>query len=397
MELSYRFRIYPRPLQEDEIERIFGTCRYAYNHYLHFWKQHKDEEGFNFSSFWCLNDFTKFRVGKIFLYDTDVAATRIAISSLEGVIKKYNRGKSGVPKYKSKKNLRQSYTTHGIIRVGEDYVKLPHVGNVKAIISREVNGKIKEATVTRDRNGCYYVSLVCSVKQSDKFEKTGKSIGIDMGVANLATLSNGETIENKKFYSKSKKKVKKLRKRVSRKPRGSKNRRKAEIKLYNAIERYKNQRFDYMHNQTTKIVKNYDLICLESLDIKSMMSGFMFSRIMDAAMGIFVRQIEYKAKYYGKDVVFVPRRFPSSKICSDCGYKMNKMPLEVREWVCPNCGCYHNRDENAAINILNMGTKIYEEAMGTSLVVCGDSVGPLGMATVVEAESESDTKVPHNQ
>lgn len=392
---SYRFRIYPNAIQRKEILEIFGTCRYAYNHYLEYWRKNKDNDGFVFNVGACLRDFTKFRVGKLFLYDTDVTAVRNAIHSLREVVWKYNRHKSGLPKYKSKKSLRQSYKTSNV-SVKDGCVKIPKVGKIKACITRDVEGKIVEAIIVREGTGKYYISLICNNVQKEQFEKTGAVVGIDVGVHNLATFSDGNTIENKRFYGMSKKRIKKLRKRLSRKSSESNNRRKAQQRLCEAIERFRCQRLDYTHKATTQIVKDYDIICVEDLNILGMMQNKeMFEHIADAAFGTFLRQLEYKCEYYGKTFIRVPRYFASTKICNVCGYKNNKIRLSDRKWTCPVCGVRHDRDLNAANNILESGIQIYMEAMGTSPVVCGDSISPVSTAAVDESESGSNTKVQH--
>ena len=221
-------------------------------------------------------------------------------------------------------------------------------------------GRILSATVSQYPSGRYYISLLCTDVESVPTGKTGCPIGLDLGIKDFCVMSTGEKISNPKFWGKSLDKLAKLQKNLSRKTKGGLNYNKARIKVARLQEHIANQRKDFSQKLSTEIIRNFDNVFIESLDIKEMTQRReIASLIMDASWSEFIRQLKYKAKWNDKRVIKIDRFYPSSQTCSKCGYiNKNVKNLSVREWECPNCHSHHDRDMNAAVNILNEGLKL---------------------------------------
>jgi putative transposase len=368
---AYKYRIYPTEEQQLVLWKTINGCRYVYNWALEQRKKAYEADEKMPSCFTLNKVLTAMKQDNEWLYESSNPALQFAIQNMDSAYKhffrrvKEGKEKPGFPRFKSKKNPVQSFQMINNYRVNfeKNLIKLPKLDTeVEIVLDREFEGKMKTGTVSVTSTGKWFVSiLVDDGKELPEPEPytSHSTIGIDMGLTHFAILSDGTKIENPRHLKNSEKRLACLQRRLSRKKKGSQNRKKAIHKVAKMHEKISNQRSDFLHKLSITLIRENQAIAIEDLNVKGMVKNEKLAKhISDASWSTFKNMLEYKAAWNGKTVLKIGRFIASSKLCSHCGYKPSEMSLSVRTWTCPVCGSIHDRDINAAINIKNIALGI---------------------------------------
>ncbi len=378
---AYKYRIYPNREQQELINKHIGCCRYVYNFCLEKKINAYKESKKSISCFELIKLLPSLKKEKetSFLKEVNSLSLQAAIRNLDSAYKRFFKEKKGFPKFKSKRNARQSFQVvqNTTVNFDEKKVFIPKFKEgIKCRFHRFFDGKIKTSTISRTSTGKYYISILIELNEDNPKKKPideNKAVGIDLGIKTFATLSNGEEIANPKNLKNAIVKLKRLQKRLSKKVKGSNNREKARKVLARQYERVTNRRNDFLEKVTHQLITTYDTICLETLSARNMMKNHHLAQALsDIAIGRFNELIEQKAEWYGTNILRIGRFEPSSKMCS-CGYVYRDLKLSQRVWTCPNCSRRNQRDLLAANNIKAFAFNKRHNTTGTAEInACGD-------------------------
>ena len=362
MKRAYKYKIKPTMKQQRQLLQAFGCARFIYNWGLDKKTKAWTNEHKSISYFELAKELTQLKQTEEYKWLKDVSSDSLqqALRNLDNAYTQFFKAKKGFPKFKSKKHSKDCVKF--IMNVGFDFdnwrVKIPKCGWVKLCKNKFFDlstSKIGTLTVSRDKCGDYWCSIVVEDNKPQKSKakiSEGTSVGIDLGIKDYAILSDGTKYSNPKYYESNRLKLKVLQQKFARTQKGSNRHQVMRLKVARQYRKITNSRIDFLHKLSTNLIKKYDTICLENLNVEGMMKNHNLAMaIQSASWSEFIRQLKYKAEWEGKNIVFIGRFEPSSKTCSKCGYVKRDLKLSDREWICPICGEYHDRDVNAAVNI----------------------------------------------
>lgn len=380
IEKGFKYRIYPKDNQIEQIENMFNAKRFVWNYFLninkHRLNHHKSV--LNYTKMSRL--LTLLKKKKTWLNTCEKSVLQNTLKAQYETFLKFFKKECGFPKFKSYKNNYQSikinytngnigvlekeikYTSTNKFKKQNCKIKLPKVKQIKIAYSRQYEGRIVSCTLSRDTDNKYYISLCCINIEPKPLKQTGAVVGIDLGIKEFATTSDNKVINNPKFYRKYEQNLIKSQRKLSKREKSSNNRNKQRLKVNKWHKKIANCRIDFLQKLSTELIRNYDIICLEDLNVSGMVKNHKLAKsISDASFFEFNRELKYKVRWYEKQISYVNRFYPSSQICSSCGTQSSQTKdLAVRTYACQECGLEIDRDYNASINILNEGLRILE-------------------------------------
>lgn len=373
---AVKIRLYPNKTQEQTLNKVLGCYRFVYNQCLAQKQNAYKADKTNLK----VTDLSKWFHGTLlkdeqyaWLKEQNTKVMKQAIRQMDGAYQKFFKQHNGFPKFKSKKDKQSALfpidaiskrntfeTRHIILTTALKNIKF-RCSDLYFRRLQKYNKNIRSATLSKTKSGNFFLSILIEMEDTElkKFEHTNKQVGIDLGVKDFVIKSDGEVFENKHFFKKEEKQIKKLQRQLSKKVKGSNNRKKAQVRIAKLFERITNKKDAYIHYVTNELLANFDTIFMEDLNVQGMLRNHHLAKaIQEVGFYRFKEILTNKATVNNKQVVFVDRYFPSSKTCSVCGYKKRDLMLSDREWVCPKCGTKHDRDINAAVNILLEGQRM---------------------------------------
>jgi putative transposase len=369
VKIRYRYRLYPTPEQEKYLAREFGAARYAYNWALRL-RSDAFRDGVRLNDLKTSAAWTKERRSLSWALETSCVPPQQALRHLQTAFVNFFEKRAEYPSFKKKARKQNAEYTRSAFQYDPEtrLLSFAKLGAMKVRWSRAFVSEPTTATITKSPSGRYHVTLCLDEPEPAHFPKTGNAIGVDLGLNRLATLSNGERIANPRFLGKRLKDLAHLQRDLSRRKKGSGRWNRARIKVARLQEKISDTREDQIHKVTLDLVRRFDFIAIEDLHVRGMSKLRSLARsVSDAGLGMFRTFLEYKAKWYGKEALVIDRWYPSSKTCSACGWIKSDMTMSTRQWICKECGVSHDRDDNAAKNILAVGQTVTARGGGVRL------------------------------
>ena len=386
---TYKFRLYPTEAQTELLAKHFGCTRFVYNYFLNQRQEQYRLTGKSDNFYAECKSLTELKKQEetAWLSEVNAQSLQFALRCLDASYSSFFKKKTKFPRFKSKRTKNSFTAPQRATLVDNKLFINKFREGIRCRVHREVKGTIGKVTISKTTSGKYFASVCTEEEYVTPLVKTNKSVGLDLGLKDLLTTSEGDRFTNNHYTKEYERKLASAQRHLSRKKKGSRGYENQRLKVARLHEKISNSRADYLHKCSISLVRRYDIICIEDLNVKGMIKNHHLAKsISDASWGKFIVILTYKAEWHGKKVVKIDRFFPSSQMCNVCGH-INKQTkdLSVREWECPSCHSHHNRDVNAAINILRVGLKQYTSA-GTADYTGGEEV------RAVPSESHSSEK-----
>lgn len=384
---TYKYRIYPNKEQEQTLARYFGSVRFVYNHFLAERKQQYNETGKSDNYYTQAKTLTELKKQEEYcwLKEINSQTLQFTLRNLETAYTNFFRGKAKFPRFKAKKNG-GSFHIPQFCSIENGMVYIPKFKEgIKVNEHRPFEGTVRNMTISVTPSGKYYVSIISQVNY-EPLQKTNAKVGIDLGLKDLVITSDGKKYSSNKFIKHYAKELAKAQKHLSKKQKGSNSWNRQRLKVAKIQEKIHNCRFDKLHKISTDLIRNYDVICCEDLNVKGMQKNHKLAQsISDASWGMLLTLLTYKADMNDKQIIKIGRYYPSSKTCHSCGYIKEDLKLRDRKWICPVCGEIHDRDTNAALNILKEGLR--NISSGTGDYTDGADVRPVNRQSAMKSEA----------